>query len=163
MRNQVQNLVLPLIDFFHPPFRRIMNLQTFRYAVCGGVNMVLGLAIYYVVFKYVLWEQELDLGFYAFKAHVAALFFSFIFNVLFGFILMRYLVFSESNIHPRVQLFRYFMVCLFNLVLNYLMLKLLVEICGIYPTIAQLCTVVVVVVTSYIAQKKFSFATKTSP
>lgn len=152
--------ILAFIDFFHPLFRKVMNLQTFRYAVCGGLNMVAGLIIYYVVFKYVLWEKELNFGFYAFKAHVAALFFSFIFNVSFGFVMMRYIVFSESNIPPRVQLFRYFLVCLFNLGLNYVMLKVLVEILFIYPTIAQLCTVVVVVLTSYFAQKKFSFATK---
>lgn len=151
------SFLLPLIDFFHPPFRKIMNLQTFRYAVCGGLNMMLGFLIYLISFKYVLKEQTFHFGFYALKAHVAALFFSFIFNVGFGFLLMKYVVFSDSDIPAKTQFFRYFMVCLFNLALNYIMLKILVEYFHIYPVIAQVFTVIVVVVTSYIAQRNFSF------
>jgi putative flippase GtrA len=136
-----------------------MNLQTFRYAACGSFNMALGLILYYVLFKFILGEKNLDLGFYELKAHSAALFISFVFNFLFGFLLMKFIVFSESNIRGRVQLFRYFLVCLFNLILNYLLLRLLVEGLHIYPTIAQTLTVGVVVVISYLAQRHFSFKT----
>ncbi|TXJ22985.1 MAG: GtrA family protein [Chitinophagaceae bacterium] len=155
--------LLPLIDFFHPPFRKIMNLQTFRYAVCGGVNMLLGFLLYLVSFKYILKEKTFHFGFYALKAHVAALFFSFVFNVFFGFLLMKFVVFSDSDIPVRKQFFRYFTVCLFNLALNYILLKILVEVFHIYPVIAQVFTVIVVVVTSYIAQRNFSFKISTPP
>ncbi|MET0463146.1 MAG: GtrA family protein [Chitinophagaceae bacterium] len=166
MKKQIHSatgFLLPLIDFFHPPFKKIMNLQTFRYAVCGGVNMLCGFLIYFVSFKYILREQTFDFGFYAMKAHVAALIFSFIFNVLFGFLLMKFIVFSDSDIAASKQFFRYFMVCLFNLALNYIMLKILVEYFHIYPVIAQVFTVLVVVVTSYIAQRNFSFKMSTPP
>ena len=166
MKKKIDNatsFILPLIDFFHPPFRKIMNLQTFRYAVCGGVNMLLGFLIYLISFKYVLAEKTFDLGFYALKAHVAALFFSFVFNVFFGFVLMKFVVFSDSDTPVKTQFFRYFMVCLFNLALNYILLKILVEIFHIYPVIAQVFTVVVVVITSYIAQRNFSFKMSTPP
>lgn len=157
------NFLLPLIDFFHPPFRKIMNLQTFRYAVCGGVNMLLGVLLYLVSYKYILQEKTFHFGFYALKAHVAALFFSFVFNVFFGFLLMKFVVFSDSDIPVRKQFFRYFTVCLFNLALNYILLKILVEVFHIYPVLAQVFTVVVVVVTSYIAQRNFSFKISTPP
>jgi len=155
--------LLPLIDFFHPPFRKIMNLQTFRYAVCGGVNMLLGFLLYLISYKYILREKTFYFGFYALKAHVAALFFSFVFNVFFGFLLMKFVVFSDSDIPVRKQFFRYFTVCLFNLALNYILLKILVEVFHIYPVIAQVFTVIVVVVTSYIAQRNFSFKISTPP
>lgn len=155
--HNVRDLLLPIIDFFYPPFRRIMNLQTFRYAVCGAANTFFGFAVYYISFKYILKEDMLHLGFYAFKPHVAALFFSFIFSFPVGFLLSKYVVFSDSVMKGRVQLFRYFMICMFNLALNYLLLKILVEKLHVYPTIAQVITIAIVILFSYLAQRHFSF------
>ncbi|HCL82631.1 MAG TPA: phenylalanine 4-monooxygenase, partial [Chitinophagaceae bacterium] len=33
--------IIALIDFFYPPFRKFISLQTFRYAACGGANTIL--------------------------------------------------------------------------------------------------------------------------
>ena len=75
--HNARDLILPIIDFFYPPFRRLMNLQTFRYAASGGANTLFGFFIYFISYKYILEEKELHFGFYAFKAHIAALFISF--------------------------------------------------------------------------------------
>ena len=40
--------IIAFIDFFYPPFRKLMPEQTFRYAACGGANTVLGLTIYFL-------------------------------------------------------------------------------------------------------------------
>ena len=161
--HSLRDLLLPFIDFFHPPFRKVMNLQTFRYAACGGLNMLLGFILYFISFKYIFRETTFDFGFYALKAHVAALVISFIFNVLFGFVLMKFVVFSDSDIPAGKQFVRYFMVCLFNLALNYILLKILVEYFHIYPVMAQTFTVLIVVITSYIAQRNFSFKISNPP
>jgi putative flippase GtrA len=153
----VRAILLPVIDFFHPPFRKLMNLQTFRYAVTGGVNALFGYVIYYISFKYFLQERNFNLGFYELKSHSAALLISFCFSFPTGFLLLKYLVFDDSHIRAIVQLFRYFAVCVFNLTLNYILLKILVERFYIYPTIAQVLTMVVVIVFSYLAQRHFSF------
>jgi len=134
-----------------------MDLQTYRYAACGGTNTLLGLLIYAISFKYVLKEKNLHFGFYAFKPHVAALFCSFCFSFLFGFFLSKYVVFDNSSLKGRVQLFRYFMLCLFSLMLNYILLKIFVETLHIYPIIAQIMTTAIVVLFSYLAQKHYTF------
>lgn len=152
-----RDLILPLIDFFYPPFRRFLNLQTFRYAVSGGGNVMLGFVVYFVSFKYILEERTLHLGFYAFKAHVAALFLSFCITFPVGFFMSKYVVFNDSKIKGAVQLFRYFMICMFNLALNYILLKIFVEQFHIYPVPAQVFTTVIVIVFSYLAQRHFSF------
>ena len=159
--HSARDFILPIIDFFYPPFRRIMNLQTFRYAASGGGNMVLGFLTYYISFKFIFHERDFHFGFYAFKAHIAALFISFIFTFPIGFFMSKYVVFSDSNLKGRIQLFRYFMICMFNLLLNYLFLKIFVEVFHIYPVMAQVMTIAIVVVFSYIAQRNFSF--KASP
>lgn len=155
--HSTRDLVLPLIDFFYPPFRQLMNLQTFRYAASGGANTLLGFLIYFISFKYILREEQLYLGFYAFKAHVAALFIAFCINFPVGFFMSKYVVFSDSKMKGRIQLFRYFMICMFNLVLNYILLKIFVERFRIYAVFAQILTTSIVIVFSYLAQRHFSF------
>ncbi len=155
--HSVRDLIIPIVDFIYPPFRKLMDLQTFRYAACGGVNTLFGLLVYAIFFKYVLKEQTLHFGFYAFKAHVAALFLSFWFAFLFGFFLSKYVVFNNSHLKGRVQLFRYLMLCLFTLMLNYILLKVFVESLHIYPIFAQIMTTCVVILISYITQKHYTF------
>lgn len=160
MRKQahsVRDFLIPLVDFFYPPFKNLMDLQTFRYAACGGANTLLGLFIYFISFKYILHEKNLDLGFYAFKPHIAALFMSFVVNFCIGFFLMKFVVFTESNIKGRIQLFRYFFFFIVCLFLNYVLLKLFVEYFHVYAVLAQVLTTIIVVVFSYLVQKHFTF------
>ncbi len=162
MRRHIHNardFILPIIDFFYPPFRRLMNLQTFRYAASGGGNTLLGFLVYFISYKYILQEQQLHFGFYAFKAHVAALFISFCITFPIGFFMSKYVVFNDSQMKGRIQLFRYFMICMFNLALNYILLKILVERAHIYPVLAQVLTTTIVILFSYLAQRHFSFKT----
>ena len=155
-----RDLFLPVIDFFYPPFRRVLSLQTFRYAFSGAVNTALGFVVYILSFKLVLKEETLNLGFFAFKPHIAALFISFCFSFPFGFFLMKYVVFSDSNLKGSIQLFRYFLVYMVNLCLNYLLLKLLVEILHVYPIMAQSITIAIIICFSYLFQRKFTFRVK---
>ena len=155
--HSARDFLLPIIDFFYPPFRRLMNLKTFRYAVCGATNTAVGYIVYYVSFKYILKTQDLDMGFFEFKSHMAALFMSFLISFPFGFFLMKYVVLSDSNLRGKVQLFRYFLGYMINLSLNYILLKVSVEILNIYPTIAQMGTILVLITLSYLFQRYFTF------
>ncbi len=160
MRKHIHNardFILPIIDFFYPPFKKIMSLQTFRYAASGGGNMLLGFLSYYISYKYIFREKDFQFGFYAMKAHVAALVVSFIVTFPIGFFMSKYVVFSDSKLRGKVQLLRYLMICLFNLMLNYILLKVLVEVFNIYPVLAQIITIVIVIIFSYLAQRNFSF------
>lgn len=161
--HSVREFILPVIDFFYPPFRTVLPLQTFRYAVSGAANTFLGLLVYYLTYKFILEGRDFHFGFYAFKSHVAALVVSFIVTFVVGFFLMKYVVFDDSRIRGRVQLFRYLLVCVFNLTLNYILLKIAVESWHIYPVFAQIGTTVIVVLFSYLAQRHFSFKKETEP
>ena len=155
--HSIRDFILPVIDFFYPPFRRLMNLQTFRYAASGGGNVLLGFTVYFISYKYILEEKQFHFGFYAFKSHTAALFISFLITFPIGFFMSKYVVFNDSQMKGRIQLFRYFMICLFNLALNYILLKILVERGHIYPVFAQVLTTSIVILFSYLAQRHFSF------
>ncbi|HNF44337.1 MAG TPA: GtrA family protein, partial [Ferruginibacter sp.] len=136
--------IIQFIDLFYPPFRRFMPEQTFRYAACGGANTVLGLVLFKILLVYVFKFQNVDLGFYTLKPHNAALFISFIVNFIVGFALMKYIVFLDSNLRGRIQLFRYGLAFLFNLALNYFILKVFVEVFGWWPFLSQCITTAII-------------------
>ncbi len=160
---RIRNLILPVLDFFYPLFRRLMPIQTFRYMGSGLANTVLGWVSYYITFRFILRRQDFHFGFFAFKSHIAALFVSFCISFVVGFFLMKYVVFDDSKIKGRVQLFRYLMVNVFNLFMNYLLLKIAVEIWHIYPVFAQVGTTTVIILFSYLAQRHFTFKKADEP
>jgi putative flippase GtrA len=134
-----------------------MPLHTFRYAACGGSNVLLDILLYFIAYNFILQKQDLNLGIIAFKPHVAAFLMSLAVTMPVGFLLSRYIVWTGSEVKGRVQLFRYTLVVLANVLLNYVCIKLLVEYGHFYPTIAKICTTVIVVIFSYLSQKHFTF------
>lgn len=134
-----------------------MPFQTFKYAACGGSNMLLDIVIYFISYNFILKKQVLYFGFYAFKPHIAALLIAFSVSFPVGFLLSKYIVFNESYLRGRVQLFRYLLIVGLNLVLNYAFLKILVEYWNFYPTVARIFTIAFVVIFSYLSQKHFTF------
>lgn len=137
-----------------------MPLHTFRYAACGGGNVVLDLSLFIFSLHFIFEKQNFDLGFIVFKPHIAAFLFSFIFTFPVGFLLSKYVVWTDSRIKGRIQLFRYFVIVMMNLLFNYFLIKLFVEYFHFYPTISKLLTTVIVVIFSYISQKHYTFKVK---
>lgn len=160
IHHKVRAFILRFIDLFYPPFRRFMPLQVFRYAACGGGNTALNLFIYFIAHNFILQKQVLDLGLIAFKPHIAAFFIAFCVTFPIGFYLSMYVVFQESFLRRRIQLFRYFMVAMVCIVLNYVLLKIFVEQLGWYPTPSMIMTTVIVVLFSYLSQRHYSFKTE---
>ena len=151
--------IIDFIDFFYPPFRKILPLQTFRYAVCGGSNMLLDITLFYISFNFILQKQILNLGFISLKPYNAALGMSFIITFPLGFLLSKYIVFNGSYLRSHVQLLRYMLIVAVNLFLNYAILNVLVQYLNFYPTIAKAFAIVIIVSFSYISQKHFTFKT----
>jgi len=156
----VRDIVLSFIDFFHKPFAKWIDRQTFRYLACGGSNTVLDLIIYFVSYNYILHKEMVQLPFFDMSPHIAAFFMSFSISFPLGFLLSKYLVFQESNLKGRIQLFRYALLVSSCIVLNYVFLKFFVEICHIYPTPSKAITTAIVAVFSYITQRNFTFKVK---
>lgn len=151
--------IISFIDFFYPAFKKLMPLQTYRYAVCGGSNTVLDIALFYVSFNFILHKQILNLGFVSFKPYNAALGMAFCITFPIGFLLNKYIVFNASYLRSHIQLFRYVLIVLVNLFLNYAIINILVQYMHFYPTIAKIFATVLIVAFSYLSQKHFTFKT----
>jgi len=117
------------------------------------------LLLYYIIYRFVLDRQIVELGFVAISPHIAA--FLLVFPVTFtsGFILAKYVTFSASELRGRIQLFRYGLTVFGSILLNYVFLKLFVEYFGWFATFSKAMTTIIVVIYSYISQRYFSFKT----
>ncbi|PWL28129.1 MAG: phenylalanine 4-monooxygenase [Fluviicola sp. XM-24bin1] len=153
----VQKIITALVDFFYPLFKRWLPLKTYRYAVCGGGNLILDIFLYFVFYNYVLHQENLDLGFMVMSAHIAALFIVFPITFLTGFLLNKYIAFGESNLRGRIQLYRYALVVAGAILLNYLLMKLFVDVLGFWATLSKILVTAISVVYSYTLQNRFTF------
>ena len=149
--------IVRLINFSYPFFKRWMPLQSFRYAACGGANVALDITLFFIFYNFVFHKQIVHLGFIGFQPHIASFLLSFTITFPIGFLLSKYIVWSSSTLKGHVQLFRYFLIVMMNLLMNYFFIKVLVEYLFFYPTIAKMVTTVIVVTFSYISQKNYTF------
>ena len=157
LHEHIRGRILQLVDLFYPLFRRFMPHQTFRYAACGGFNTVLDIGLFFVSYNYLFLKQPQHVGPLTISPHIASFLSAFLVTFPIGFYLSRYVVFQETSVAKKVQLFRYFIVVLGCLILNYIFLKLFVEVFGWFATPSKLATTVFVVAFSYYMQKYFTF------
>ncbi len=155
----VQNRIIHLIGYFHKPFKKIIPLETFTYAVCGASNTTFDIFLYFISYNFILKKEVVDLGFVAISPHIAAFIMSFCISFPTGFALNKYITFNKSKLKGTKQLFRYGLVVSTCILLNYLFLKLFVEVFFWYPTPSKIVTTIIVTIFSYFSQKYYTFKT----
>lgn len=155
----IPDLITRIIAWFYKPFQQFIPFETFKYAACGGGNNVMDILLYFIFYNFVFSKQDLNLGFITISPHIAA--FVFVFPITFttGFLLNKFVTFTQSRIRGRIQLFRYAMVVCGSITLNYVLLKLFVEVFDWYATVSKIATTLVVICYSYLMQKHFTFRT----
>ena len=154
----MKDRITSFIDFFHPPFRPFIDTKTFRYLACGSANTSLDIFLYFISYNFIIQKEVVHLPLsIAISPYIAAFLLAFLVTFPIGFMLMRHVVFTDSIIRGRIQLVRYFMMVLINILLNYIFLKLFVEYVGLYPTVAKIITTVIIVLFSYLMQRHFTF------
>lgn len=154
----LSRMLISLIDALYiRPLERVISRQIFGYLLCGAANMVLDTLWYFLIYHYVVFEQNVDLGVVVISPHIAALIIVFPITFFTGFLLNRYVAFRATQQRSTKQLFRYALSVVGSILLNYALMKLFVDLCHVWPTIAKMLTTVIVAVYSYMAAKYFSF------
>lgn len=134
-----------------------MPLQTYRYAACGGANMIFDIAVFTYVNTYILGQNVVYIGPLAFKSYVVAFVVSFILTFPVGFYLSRYVVWQQTETKKRIQVFRYFLIVAACVALNYALLNLFILKFHWWPLFSKIVTTIFVVTFSYLTQRNFSF------
>src|SRR3954470_16268793 len=133
--HKIKGAIFSVLDIFYPIFKRFMPLQTYHYAACGGSNTLLGIVLYYISYNFILNKHLVHIGPLTITPHIMALFLSTGITLPIGFYLSMYVVFHGSYLRRRIQFLRYFLVALCCLMMNYVLLKLFVEVLHWYPTL----------------------------
>ena len=125
---------------------------------CGGLNLLLDAMWYFLIYHYVVGEDRfIDLGLVYMSAPIASLFLVFPITFFTGFWLNRNIAFRSSPLRTRTQLFRYALSVGGAVLLNYLCMKLFVEVFDIWPTPAKLVTSALSALYSFLAARYFTF------
>lgn len=159
----MRKAILALIDFFHPPFRKYISLHNFRYLATGGSTLLLGILTYYFAYFFIFKTQEVNLWFIVVERETACLFTDYAIVIPTSFILNKYLIFTQSELRGRVQLFRFINLQFINILANYVLLKFLLELLKDFPTLSLLSRVIVSIlmaIFSYLYQHYFTFGVK---
>lgn len=140
-----------------------MSKQLFRYAACGGGNMLLDWVLYFLIYNFVIGHDLIYINFSPFTTnlcltpHIATLCIVFPITLLTGFWLQKYVTFTASQLNGWRQLSRYIFIVAINLAVNYFGLKLCVEIFSWYPTPSKMLITLITVAISYLGQKYYTF------
>jgi putative flippase GtrA len=119
--------------------------------------MLLDVVWYYLILHYIVAERYIDIGFIVVSPHVAALIVVFPITFFTGFWLNRNVAFRATQFRQGKQLFRYALTVVGSILLNYVCIKLFVEVALIWPTPAKALTTVVCVAYSYLSGRYFTF------
>ncbi len=149
-----------LVDLFYlPPFRRYISRERFRYFSCGvGNYIVLDSMLYYIIYHHIVDVRYINYGIGVISPHVASLIIVFPITFFSGFLLNRYIVFESTSRKIKFQLLRYAITVAGSILLNYIILKWLVEGCAIWPTPAKVICSMTTAIYSYIMARYFTFA-----
>lgn len=159
MLSRLRHIINGTIDFFHWPFSRWIPAQTFRYLACGGTNTLLNIALYFISYNYILHGRDIILfGVIDLTARVVAWVIAFSISFPIGFTLSRHIVFPESNLHGRIQFFRYVVTTVTFILMTYLLIKFFARfLYFIPPTISYTFVNIITAVLSYISQRVYTF------
>lgn len=108
-------------------------------------------------------DELVQLGNITINRYIAAYIISFLVSFPIGFFLSKFVVFQESHLKGRVQLFRYATLQGINILMNYYLLHFFAGWCGFWATPSQTLTTVILAVFSYFFQRHISFRTKKDP
>lgn len=161
--------ITKIIDFFYEklilrlfPSRQLLSRELFRYACCGGSNMILDWIIFFLIYHSL--ESFCGNVVYfslipglAITSHILAFGITFPITLLTGFWLNKYVTFTHSSLQGWNQLLRYILIVLLNILINYVGLKFFVDLCHFYPTPSKMLVTLITVFVSYFGQKYFSF------
>ena len=161
MHDRVRHNIVGFIDFFHRPFTGIIPTQTFRYLACGGSNTVLSILIDSLAYNQLFHKHPVRIfGGGHIAAEVAAWLISFSISFPAGFVLSRHVVFPESNLHGRKQLFRYALTTATFLLTTYLLIKVFAYCMPMINQTVRYTTIcIITTIFSYISQRRFTFKT----
>lgn len=150
-----------IIGFFYKPFSPYLSREVFTYALCGGANMLLDWVLYFITYNFIIGHKLIYISIFSLDLcltpHIASFCIVFPITLFTGFWLNKNITFTQSSLHTVSQAFRYLSIVALNLGINYVGLKVLVEMLHWYPTPSKMVITIFTILISFFGQKYYSF------
>ena len=159
----MKNLINRILELLYPPFKRLMNFSVFAYLSLGAVNTVLNIALFALFYQIILIKSEYLIFDRPIESYTISLVYAFLLTIPSGYWLAKHFAFKTENSASTASSFiKYSMVVTQGLISDFLLMKLMIEVMDIHPTIAKVNSTVIVLTANYILQKYFTFKSATN-
>ncbi|WP_414684809.1 GtrA family protein [Mucilaginibacter sp.] len=138
--------------------KKLARNQVLRFVFSAGLGFLVDISAFYLLFHNLLTQPTYKIFSFTFRNFTVSLAISFFLGVVVNFLITRYMVFNESTSKPSKQFFRFVLVAVVGFFANWGVVKLLVEIVGMYPPIARPLAALSLFFASYFIHKAFSFS-----
>lgn len=158
----MKKIILTSLDIFYPLFKRLMSKSVYQYLALGAVNTVLNVLLFILFYQFILNRKEYVILGISIESYTLSLFYSFLITLPTGYWFAKHFAFSETsgNQATAKTFSKYFIVVVQGLVSDYLLLKFLIEITHLNPSIAKTLSTLIVLTVNYLLQKHFTFKSK---
>ncbi len=155
----IANSIRLFIELFYiAPLTKYISREVFRYIACGvGNYIILDALLYYIVYHYIISGEYIFVGITTISPHISSLMIVFPITFLTGFWLNRYVAFISTARAIRAQIARYAISICGSILLSYITLKFLVEVCGIWATPAKITSSLITSIYSYLMARLYTF------
>lgn len=143
--------------------KKILQSKIFRYFISAGLATWVDITIYFLAYNYIYQKEDFSVfGLIMVSAPTASLILSYTCGLITNFFVTKWLVFHDSDLETHKQLFRYVLVAILILFLNYFLMNFLIHQFEWYPTIARAFSAVTIGLFSFVIHRSFSFQVKKS-
>ncbi|WP_343561426.1 GtrA family protein [Sphingobacterium sp.] len=151
------------LNFFYGLFKKFIPYQLYAYLAVGALNTALNILIFALSYHFLLPKGGISIAGIHFESYTISLVIAFLITVPTGFWLARTFAFEvgvTEKTDGSKKLIKYFLVVLQGLGTDYLIMKTLIVIFQVEPTIAKIISTVITLSLNYLLQKYFTFVKK---
>jgi putative flippase GtrA len=160
----LKNIIQKTLLVFYPLFKKLMPYQVYAYLAVGAANTALNIVLFAIGYQVLQSGSNMQVAGISIEAYTVSLLIAFACTVPTGYWLSKNFAFNTQGNGQATtgHIGRYFLVVLQGLLSDYLLLKFLIEIINMHPTVAKVISTMLVLSANYLLQKHFTFKAKTS-
>ena len=138
--------------------QKLAKNQVIRFVFSAGIGFLADVSAFYLLYHNFLIQPTYEIFGVPVKNFTVSLAISFSLGVVVNFIITKYLVFHESKSGSSKQFVRFVLVAIIGFYANWGAVKILVQVCGLYPPLARPLAALSLFFASYFIHKVFSFS-----
>ena len=137
---------------------KILHNQVFRFIISAGAGFLVDVSAFYLFYHNLLTSPYYHIFSIGVRNSTLSLAISFCMGVIVNFLITRYMVFTESKLPFHKQFMRFASVACIGFFANLAVIKVLIQVFGIYPPVARIGAALSLFFASYFIHKVFSFS-----